>query len=306
MASRRSLEGGDAYGQTPISVQLPRAASFTFLPVSTNSDIDAVNGGIKRTFSENALARFDVVEEGASPEDAGLSMRQKRDKPLTANNLDRRKSTRPTIKPKITISKFALSASQGEDDTTYQSRTTSIPKKSDREAAPRSVSRSLSGFARKSWISASRSPSPGRRGEQNFLYDGAVSDGEVAAKTPSPPKVLPIDKGREMADSPELGKSPSRKGTVLVKKSHRPLSAFLQRSTVETGLPRSPSLTSLRKSLSNDKLPSLNRSSSPSEKIPPMPRSTSTERLQNMGLDMSKKKDELWSTFRALDGHFQK
>ncbi len=306
MPLKGSLRGGDAFREDSIPVQIPRPASYTYLPLSTDSDTDVTSGGIKRTFSENVLATLDVTEEGVSSADTDLSTSQKRGDSPTGNSLDRRKSARPVVKPKITISKFALSDEQGKDDTAYESRGTVKARKSDREIISRSVSRSLSGFARKSWISGSRSPSPDTRSGQDFIQDGATSDLQASGLSRCPPKLLQTDKTVEKSEAPESAKSPSRKGTVLNKKTRRPLSAFLQKSTAETILPRSPSLTSLRKSLSSDKLPSLDRSLPSSERIPPMPRSMSTERLQSMGVDMSKKKDELWSAFRALDGDFHK
>ncbi|KAI9873329.1 MAG: hypothetical protein M1830_000539, partial [Pleopsidium flavum] len=210
---------------------------------------------------------------------------------------------RSAVKPKITISKFALSVDQGKDETAYEARGTAKARKSDREVTSRSVSKTLSGFARKSWISGSRSPSPGTRSGQDIVQDGATLDVQAKGLSISSPKLSQVDKTEEKG---EVARSPSRRGTVSSKKTRRPLSAFLQKSTAETTLPRSPSLTSLRKSLSGDKLRSLDKSLPSSERIPPMPRSMSTERLQSIGFDTSKRKDELWSAFRALDGDFQK
>ena len=60
------------------------------------------------------------------------------------------------------------------------------------------------------------------------------------------------------------------------------------------------------------RLPSVTRSSSPSssyassEHLPGLPKSLSLERLQSNRFDRSRKRDELWSTFRTLDGELQK
>ena len=85
--------------------------------------------------------------------------------------------------------------------------------------------------------------------------------------------------------------------------ARRPLSTFIRRnSSKSTNL----SIASVPRSFSFDKLSSLHHNSFPSANSLLSHKSASSDRLQNIGTDLSAKKDELWSSFRALDGDFHK
>lgn len=301
------LRSSDALRGDATPVQIHRPASYTYLPLSADLDGGVSGGAIKRTFSENVLATIDGTEQRVPPPHIDPSTVQTQAGSPVRISIDRRKSPRPTAKPNITISKFEIAAKGGNDDTAYESRGLAKPRKSHREAMSHSLTRSLSGFAPKSWIPASRSPSPDKRNVWNDTQDGVPSTVEPSEDHSSPP--ISLQQMSEIVDKDEASKltgSPSRNGSVISKKSRRPLSTFLQKSPGEPALSRRPSFSSLRKSFSGDKLPSLSSSPLSAERVPPMPRSMSTERSQTMGLDTPRKKDELWTAFRALDSDFQK
>ncbi len=305
MPSGVSLDGGFVLtDDDPMAVSIPRPASYTYLPLSIESDKNAANGGIKRTFSENVLATFDAPERISLAEIDPPTIQMKNDSQMGMST-GRRKSFQPSKKPNITISKFALSARTGMDDTAYESGRTVKAKKSEKEPGAHSVTRSLSGFARKPWMSGSRSLSPSRRDGPTPVEEGSVSSAPTSGHPSNLSKVLHNAEKLENGEVSNSTDSLLRQGSVLSKKPRRPLSTFLQKTPTEPTLPRSPSFTSLRKSLSSDKLSTLSRSPLSSERVPPMPRSIS-DRSINLGLDMAKKKDELWTAFRNLDGDFQK
>lgn len=300
------LRSRDGLKDDATPVQIPRPASYTYLPLAADLDREASNGAIKRTFSENALATIDGTEHRVPPALIDPSTVPTQVHSPVGMSVDRRKSARPT-KPNITISKFAIAAKAGSDDTAYESRGLAKPRKSHREAMSHSVTRSLSGFAPKSWISASRSPSPSSRDGWKATQDEATSTVQPSEHHSSPQKSLQTHEKVDKDEAPESTGPPSRNGSIVSKKARRPLSTLLQKSPAgEPALARRPSFSSLRKSLSSDKLSSLSSSPLSPEKTPPMPRSMSIERSQSMGLDTPRKKDELWGAFRTLDGDFQK
>jgi hypothetical protein len=96
------------------------------------------------------------------------------------------------------------------------------------------------------------------------------------------------------------------KGRVLTKKSKRPLSGIFTSSTNQQVRPgvNAPSVPQIPKSFSTDKLPSFAQPpSTPTH--PPLPRNISTEKLKG-GRTEPRKKDELWTVFRTLEGDLRK
>lgn len=301
------LRSSDALKDDGMPVRIHRPASYTYLPLSADLDGEVSGGAIKRTFSENVLATIDGTEQRVPLAHIDPpTVQTQTDSPVEIA-FDRRKSPRPAAKPNITISKFAIAAAKaGDDDTAYESRVLAKPRKSHREAMSHSVTRSLSGFGRKSWMSASRSPSPSTRKGWKGTQDEETSTLQSSGHHSSPPRSMQIDGKVDRDEAPESAGSPSRNASVISKRTRRPLSTFLQKLPGEPDLVRRPSFSSIRKSLSSDKLPSLSSSTVSAERVPPMPRSMSTERSQHMGYDTPRKKDELWTAFRTLDGDFQK
>jgi len=154
------------------------------------------------------------------------------------------------------------------------------------EGPPRrpSFSRSLSQRLRsQSWMPGSRSPSPSK---------AASSDQNPAATSPRTPNRLT----RRAKPNSEL------------RKVNRPTSEMSNGAASECTTPIErvrPTTAGLPKSWSSEKLSEALRSIPSSERVPPVPRVGSTERLRNLKPDF-RKKDELWSVFRTLDGDVQK
>lgn len=297
------------HANEPISVHIPRPASYTSFPDAINGlGDDSTSSGFQRTFSDNALSTIDRTEADVSPAHIASSTMQIRSESPSGILLDRQKSARSRPKPNITISKFALAAKAGGHDTTYESRNAVIPQVPLQDVASHSVTKSLSGFARKSWLSRSRSPSPSTPDGSDLTHDGTSSSSTTSILSASPPRAHGKDLALANGEADGSVITASRRGSVFGKKTRRPLSAFLQKNPAEPPLPRPPSMSSLRRSFSSDKLSSLNGSMLHSERVPPMPQLGAAEHNRALGQNVykNKKKDELWSVFRALDADFQK
>lgn len=167
------------------------------------------------------------------------------------------------------------------------------------ERKPRSVSGSLTSFAKKSWATASRSPSPRKRPTQGEC--DAVSVPGLCQTVAFPPAAAISEKlgdnlSNAMAES-------TKKGTIEGKKSRRPLSAFLSRASTDSKV---HVVQSIPKAFSSDTLSAMNHLHH-STNIPlVISRSISSDRLHILGNDSSRRRDELWGAFRALDSEFHK
>ena len=108
----------------------------------------------------------------------------------------------------------------------------------------------------------------------------------------------------------------SRKSTLLRKRSSRPVSGLFRSSTndevekaekekkrQQSSIPPVPRI-SLPHSFSTDRLPSAQHAPHSPGLTPPPPRPLTSHRTG--GLALPKKKDELWSHFRSLDGEFSR
>lgn len=197
-----------------------------------------------------------------------------------ANKLNRRSWTatfsRPTSRSPSPTKKKSLSISRpevsGEDDTQSQS--------------PVAASKSAN---RKSLL---------RRKDSSKVP-------KVKDDTPKPPPAAQIARSTEA--SPERPTMLRRKSISLRNKLARPTAALLRGKSADEGLmPPVPDIPTFHKSFSTDRLPS-QRDQVQNERSPPVPRMTPGERTFSGGhISISKKKDELWSVFRALDGDYAK
>lgn len=275
---------------------LPRSASFTQIPTLITLHSTPESNSIKRTFSENVLTNpgGNAFRQSFSKQASeGIEDIQER---LDGKSLLRRKSTRSLVGHKITVSKFALGPRRGTGDSAYESNSGNSVESLHPEIKRRFVSGSLTSFARKSWISSSLSPSPNK--------EKAPADGIPGSNNAGPPSRPNAASQNDRENAPENGHrgTPARRSSTI-NKSRRPLSAFLGRASPELD---TPSVPSIPKSYSTDRLPSMNYNHSSSDKPPSMPKSMSSERLQGIGTESPRRKDELWGVFRALDGDFQK
>ena len=281
----------------PKAKSLPQSASYTQLPTATTSYTTAESNGIKRTFSENVLTnpRGNAFPQSFNKQASG-AIEDGHERP-NGKNLLRRRSTRSLAGPKIAVSNFALGPRRGTGDSAHELSKGNLKENRNPEIKRRSVSGSLTSFARKSWISASRSPSPNKR-EASADNNPGSND----ARPPSRSSAFNRSDNEILTGNGHIS-APAKRSNTISKKSRRPLSALIGRTSDEPG---PPSVPSIPKSYSTDRLPSLNHNHSSSEKPPTVPKSMSSERLQGMGTESPRRKDELWGVFRALDGDFQK
>ena len=225
---------------------------------------------------------------------------------LNKADSSRRKSSHSVSKPETIVPNFSLGADQATEDYEYPSAAVERENKKtpEREQAKRSVSESISKFTRRrSWIGTSRSPSPSpgkrlSRAEKEAVTRG--SECHEVARPASQPK-SEDESINDSAHPPTNGVT--RKNSLLGRKSRRPLSALLGR---DTAFVNAPSVPPIPKSYSTDRLPTLKHQKSNLSEVPAVPRSTSFERLQSSGIETPRKKDELWSVFRNLDGEYSK
>ena len=274
------------------SAAMLRSASYDHIPNGARSNDSSEPHGIKRTLSDNALASLQ----------GGVSWQPS--EPENLSSIDRdagiRSSTRSDNKPRITISKYTL-ATQFDGNAAYARDTENAANSYESSPKSRSVSGSLSSFAKKSWSTASRSPSPRKR--STLVEQTPLSKTGLDHAPPSPLSSVnkPAQNGRYLPNG--TVSDLSRHATTVGKKPRRPLSALLGKAPTE---PKTPLVPSIPMSLSSDKLLAISQAPSSSEKPPLISKSISSDRLQNLGIDSLPKKDELWGAFRALDGEFHK
>ncbi|TVY15300.1 UPF0592 membrane protein [Lachnellula arida] len=169
----------------------------------------------------------------------------------------------------------------------------------------KSVSASFATFARKSWMNSSRSPSPNRIPGKEIDKDGQTAD---ETNTSGNARPRPISR-RSLGLSPRLDKAPSNKssdtspkpaktGSSLMKLKQRPQSVLMNFTTFA-------STNSSTSSLPSSSMDTRSTPRTSTDKIPPIPRAPSAEKLQSL-VDGAKRRDELWSAFRSIENDFSK
>lgn len=287
-------EGSDAKSAITRSAsyaELPSAIISTITPQRANS--------LSRSFSENVLINVPGNVSGTSSTTQESGDTPKKRRSLRRLGSMKRKSTQKES-DSYTISKFTTGADETSEDSAYEPSAPRSEQTQEREHKTRSVSGSVKNFARKSWISASRSPSPSPSRSRSRKAMGV----EVKPLT----AVLKANAREEASCNITNGhvnghvNGITRKDNVLSKRSRRPLSSLLGKNSISD----TPSVPPIPRSFSTDKLPSLKHKSSTLSNAPPLPKTASSDRLQGLGVESPRKKDALWSTFRTLDGEYQK
>lgn len=168
---------------------------------------------------------------------------------------------------------------------------------------PRPASGSFVTFARKSWISASRSPSPNHSTETETANGGPNGDilHMAPKKAPSTPRLSPT--APPQLERPALARSStgppkalSRSESTFQKIKRRPQSVLMSFTTFNSSNSSNSSLP--RSSLDNRSSPSTS-----TDKVPPVP---SLDAIPKITPDAPRRRDELWSSFRSLDNDFSK
>lgn len=173
-------------------------------------------------------------------------------------------------------------------DEPLEMRGTKQPRHSRTDTKPRSMSRSLSRLARRSWISTSRSPSPSASKHEHM--QNAIIPSETSSLLTRSSLISTVNTQEASSTLKNTARS-----------QRRTLSTFTGKARPESAVPSVPAIP---KSFSTDKLPFVRNRAL--ERTPTVPNSTSVERLQGLWIDPLRKKDELWNVFRTLDGDFQK
>ncbi|EXJ90230.1 hypothetical protein A1O1_03329 [Capronia coronata CBS 617.96] len=289
--STTSLPSSELIQDGP-STDLTRSASYTYIPaLETGKDIPTPS--IKRTFSENVLPL---------PPDSTTKVNE------LANSANLELFRRASRKAKRRMSSAIFSLSPDDEDSQpRESRKSSSEKEEQQPKGLRgSVTGTIRSLARKSWVgSSSRSSSPvhkqGDRLERNRSWSPAKA--KIPATTPkgvqdpmpscaSGTSTQPGDGSLFPLDTKVQAKSNGirRESTKIKSKP----------GNSPKHISRNSSSMSLKSELSNEK----SHSRISLGKVPPLPASYSSERLATLGIEVGKKKDPLWSAFRALDGEY--
>ena len=281
---------------------VPRSASYTQLPAVNGPDASFERNGVKRTFSENLIAnpktntfRHSSIKKG-SKQSKDLNRQQEQDKQPT------RLSNPSKSGPTITVSGFQVGPDEGETDVTYDLVSQNSRGPAASGIKPRSISGSLARLKRQSWIASSRSPSPN---EEWLEQRPSTADGKLTRRSPSllqttsatsteASNSIITPNGHDSARAEQYG--------AQRKKSRRPISSYLSMTALSDESPKGPIIS---KSYSTDRLP-LSHTHTSSDIPPSLPSSKSFERLSATSAESPRRKDDLWSAFRALDADFQK
>lgn len=260
--------------------RLARSASYEHIP-SPGSSHDNSTVDVKRTLSEVNLPH--AAELQKPPDCDGFT---------TGKEILRRSSLR---------SSKEKSRKPSEDVTEQATSSAHIPshdlggRNSSKSAEPppqppRSKPGAFASLTRKKWLSssASRTPSPPVQEKS-----GKSRPNEDSSRRPNQ------EDGWAAESKPQDDASPKRK-------ARRPLSAFSGKSKNASSatLSRSPSLQSLRRRASSDRMTA---SVGSSEKdVPPVPQAPKNPGRLSKVAEVHRKKDELWTVFRGLDADYQK
>jgi hypothetical protein len=309
----------DAAGSpTPTNdVDLPRAASYTYFPVIQNSFLDLPSTSpIKGSFSvENLLPDFFPATDDASLSsgDSGPDLDPSPPLEIISENTSE--------KPKATVLRNGLPKLATTNATTERSKDVTSSKDGDQDTdeltslpaspAPSSLS---SRFRRRSWMPGSRSPSPRKSTAPDSPVDGPApsSKGVRAGRRNSLRQSMTSDNASDGKDKENRSRSTSLSRRLSNKLRGRTLSTITDGVTSEDTTPVPPitsaMIVNLPKSFSTEKLPlsTLNRPIPIADRIPPVPRAVSQERRRVSKAEPTRKRDELWTVFRNLDGDYQK
>ncbi|KAI9836480.1 MAG: hypothetical protein M1837_003386 [Sclerophora amabilis] len=282
---------------------LPRSASYTHLPSRPDpASDDSENMSFERRLTDIFDPSADSPSS-SSPEVTPRNTPQRRNSPPEPK-AERRKSG---AVPEITISKFASTAGRPKGETSYKGTSAKTAKNERIGAKHRSISDSFASFAKRSWTSSSRSPSPGSRDGGYGSHDESVSTTSISSTARKPMK-LPRDPNRSIVgsslDTPPM--SLTRKGTALLRRSTKSPYQYSVKDVTESPSPNGQ-LTHRHpfpKSFSTDRLPSLTKTLTRKESW--APKSSLVDQQNGRSVEPPRKKDELWSVFRALESDYQK
>ncbi|KAI9661198.1 MAG: hypothetical protein M1821_009525 [Bathelium mastoideum] len=296
----------EAKAPSPEREEFPRAASYTYLPQIRDAQLDV--GSLKRRLKDEEFMDSDAAKSvdsdqyyssgGTSPE----------------NETDTTQSSQPSAKredpviPQISMVR-SRPKKEGDDDALTLQRHT---QKDARTPVARRASEAGKKLRRRTWLVGSRSTSPTKGNAEEKQAADSVPPSPAKSTKPRERRMSlrrrDSSKHREQENpsntnetrGSDASQPPSVKRKGTLGKASRPSSLTL----AEKSKSHPPPIPSLPKSFSTDRLPILKTPSSGTDRVPPVPRSISSEKL--LKTDFGRKKDELWSVFRTLDGEYQK
>jgi hypothetical protein len=315
-----------SYVEASNAPDFPRSASYTFLGHAAtknpayNAPLSITNRG---SFCEQDLIApmVDDSTDTSPPESSGWSTPA--DDQMMPVTLPQDLVAELHKSPKITVT--ADSEHNPSPPASLKDATPSIdsakvlpaPVLGDRTRSP-SKSRSLAKRLSRKLSSAppSRSPSPSDRTRESKV-DEPIQEVAVAVAS-APVASRPVvsrrksmfrrrdseKKKEDDAETTEGGGFLARRGTVLKRRSTKTVVPTVRASMEEPTNSRPP-VPQLPKSFSTDKLHTTSHLHP--DRANPMPPLASAEKYQTLpALTLPRKKDELWSVFRSLDGDYTK
>ncbi|CZS91024.1 uncharacterized protein RCO7_01404 [Rhynchosporium graminicola] len=284
--------------------ELPRSASFHSLPT-----LDALHKSEeeKNTAAERpALVRSQTQDVREDKTVAGNRL-TKEERPKL-ERMGRRKSL--VARPKSWIAKVKGNSPErqnaSETVVTTPSDAPPVPAISksirDKDSKTKTVSGSFATFARKSWITHSRSPSPSSRNTSREIETEGMTTVDLkmtGSPLTSSQHVNTTSNSENAAPTPSTDSPPkARSATTFQKIKQRPASVLMNFTNFNSSNSSTSSLP--RSSLDNKSTP---RTSI--DRVPALPTTFSTEKF-HINYEPARKRDELWSAFRSLENDFSK
>jgi Protein of unknown function (DUF1765) len=285
------------------TTDIPRAASYTCLPMFESLSYTPEKDPL-RAYSSTVISTASKKSNGPNEKIDGVrkinGVITSLDELPKPDRIGRRKSL--VARPKSWIQRVTGSPERKAATVQGQSQAPKVPTADISADKLKKTPGSFATFARKTWISSSRSPSPSNRTSGKDQDDSTLEEDEstapssISSSSPRKPSVITskLEKSSDKFASDPI-KGPTRKSTILLKKSKR-----LQREPTNVNITRSSDT-------STGSLP-LDKEETPwdSTDIPRAPKGPIKEKLTSLGIEPPRKKDELWSAFRSLETDFQK
>jgi hypothetical protein len=282
--------------------ELPRSASFNCLPALEDQFV-AGKTTDQATSTEVSADIFTDAEtlEKQDPKTPNKLTKVEKQK---VERVGRRKSL--VARPKSWIQRVKSSPERQSSPESINRTPIDAPpmpaiSKVTRDSRTKSVSGSFATFARKSWISSSRSPSPSRNKAKQRDTENSTPSADDLKRAPVAGSTWAVASVREEVDEiqAEIDAKPlQRAPTTLQKIRQRPQSVLMNLTNFQSANSSTSSLPS--SSVDNRSTP---RTST--DKVPPLPKNTSNDKV-NIGIEIPRRRDELWSAFRSLENEFAK
>lgn len=302
--------------------------SFAEADLSTSDD--AADGSPPDSSGWNTPDEFDLKKSAEPAPDLAAEL-SRNPKIVVQKQSDEEGSKRDSAEPRALTDSHVVDSSVDPTTSTSSSSNAARP----RAATGSSFAKKLN---RRSWVpggsrSKSRSPSPTKqqpptpKSKSNDQNDAHESSRPSLAKFGSRRSILKRKDSTKPSKSkdtsnkasplaaPSVDASPERRPSPLRRKSislrnklANPSATLFRGKSSDDGLaPPVPEVAqAFHKSFSTDRLPT-QRTSAQYDSGAPVPRLVSGERsFSGSPMSLSKKKDELWSVFRALDGDYAK